>query len=110
MQINDYQAESKRTSVYPDPGKNFIYPAFGVVSEAGEIAHTVKRIVRDKGSVYDDGDRERIKSDIGDVLWYISALATEFNLSLEEIAIYNLDKLRKRMDDGTLISHNEHNG
>lgn len=101
MNFNDYQTETKRTSVYPNVGKNFMYPAFGVASEVGEIADTAKRIIRDKDGAYDDGDRELMKADIGDVLWYLSALASEFKLSFEEIAVHNLEKLRKRMDDAS---------
>jgi NTP pyrophosphatase (non-canonical NTP hydrolase) len=43
-----------------------------------------------------------MKSDLGDILWYVAALASEFKLTLDDVATYNLEKLRKRMEAGTL--------
>ena len=40
--------------------------------------------------------RTRLKDELGDVLWYISACADELDLTLNEIAEYNVDKLNKR--------------
>lgn len=102
MTFNEYQAETKKTSIYPNVGRNFTYPAFGIASEAGEIADTLKRVVRDKKSVYGEADRELIKADIGDLLWYAAALASEFELRFDDVATYNLEKLAKRMREGTL--------
>ncbi len=102
MTFNDYQAKSKATVIYPNPGKNFVYPAFGVAGEAGEIADVVKRIVRDKQGVFDGVDREMMKNEIGDLLWYASQLASEFGLDFDNIAANNLNKLNKRQQDGKL--------
>ena len=83
-------------------GKNFIYPTLGLASEAGEVAGKVKKIMRDDSGVVSDEKREDIKSELGDVLWYVSQCATEFGLSLDDIAQANIEKLFSRKDRGVL--------
>jgi len=43
-----------------------------------------------------------VKKELGDVLWYVSQVATEFNLNLSEIAEANIVKLRDRAERGKL--------
>lgn len=38
--------------------------------------------------------------ELGDVLWYVAALATTCDLSLAEIAEFNIAKLKKRYPNG----------
>ena len=52
MELNDYQRESRKTALYPDVGRNAIYPTLGLVGEAGEVADKVKKILRDKPVSY----------------------------------------------------------
>ena len=102
MTFDDYQQQSKKTAFYPDWGNNFIYPALGLTSEAGEVAGKVKKIVRDKGGVADDETRREIGKELGDTLWYLSQLATELRLSLADLAEQNLTKLKDRQHRHTL--------
>ena len=37
---------------------------------------------------------------MGDILWYLSSLASSLDISLNEVAVMNVDKLRKRYPDG----------
>ena len=59
-----------------------LYPALGLAGEAGEVANKVKKLVRDGPDSRPDTWREDIASEIGDVLWYCAALATDLNLTL----------------------------
>jgi len=76
--FNSYQRSASRTAIYPDKHK-ILYPALGLAGEAGELA-----------------------SEIGDVLWYCAALATDLNLTLGMIAGQNEAKLSRRKEQGTL--------
>jgi len=75
-----------------------VYPTLGLVNEAGELAGKVKKIFRDKAGVISEADRDALKYELGDVLWYLAQIATELNLSLDEIAQANLDKLASRLE------------
>ena len=96
MEMNEYQSLAKKTAVYPDVGSNIIYPTLGLAGEAGETANKVKKIIRDSGGKINNETRELLKEEIGDVLWYVSQLAVELGVSLEEIASANLTKLASR--------------
>lgn len=96
MNFNQYQKESRKTAIYPKKGKNFIYPTLGLVGEAGEVAEKIKKVLRDHKGIIDKERREELKKELGDVLWYLAQIATELNISLEEIAKENLKKLKSR--------------
>jgi NTP pyrophosphatase (non-canonical NTP hydrolase) len=46
--------------------------------------------------------RLALKAELGDVLWYIAQVATELELSLEEIAEHNIAKLYDRLERGKI--------
>lgn len=98
MTFQDYQKDSRKTAIYPNQGKNFIYPTLGLAGEAGEVAEKVKKIIRDKGGAAGDEDKMAVGYELGDVLWYIAQLATELGLDLDEVAKNNLKKLASRLE------------
>jgi NTP pyrophosphatase (non-canonical NTP hydrolase) len=97
--FNAYQRSAATTAIYTD---KVVYPALGLIGEAGEVANKVKKVLRDKEGVFDEGDRDDIAKELGDVLWYIAALATDMQLSLGYIASQNELKLSKRKANGTI--------
>jgi len=99
--FNSYQRIAATTAIYPDEHR-ILYPAFGLAGEAGEVANKVKKLIRDGPDNRPDTWREDIASEIGDVLWYCAALATDLNLTLGMIAAQNEKKLSKRKRDGTI--------
>lgn len=102
MTFKEYQEESRKTAIYPNKDNNFIYPVLGLVGEAGEVAEKIKKVLRDKEGIVDEESREKITKELGDVLWYLSQTATELNLSLEEVANNNIEKLKSRQERGKL--------
>lgn len=102
MNFEEYQQESRKTAQYPQLGENFIYPTLGLAGEAGEVAEKIKKVIRDKGGVIDAETKEMIKKELGDVLWYVSQLATELGLSLDEVAQHNIEKLLSRLERGKI--------
>lgn len=100
-----YQEQSRKT--YNDieiGGDNapIVYPTLGLVNEAGEVAGKVKKLFRDKGGEISDEDREALKAELGDVLWYLTQICTNLGLTLEEVAEANLDKLFDRLERGAI--------
>jgi len=102
LTFNEYQLKAKETALYPNLGKNPYYPALGLSGEAGEIANKIKKIMRDKNDIISDEDRDDIKKELGDVLWYVAAVADEFGLKMGEIAEKNYEKLKKRLEEGKI--------
>ena len=100
--FDTYQKESRRTwgvIVMDDP---IVYPTLGLVNEAGEVAGKIKKIFRDKGGVIGDEDRESLKQELGDVLWYLTQICTELDITLQEVAEANLVKLLSRLERGKI--------
>jgi NTP pyrophosphatase (non-canonical NTP hydrolase) len=102
MDFKEYQDKSRETALYPNLGKNFIYPTLGLVGEAGEIAEKIKKVLRDNKGEINDERRDNIKKELGDVLWYLSQLGTELGLSLNDIAETNISKLQSRKERGVI--------
>ena len=98
MTFEEYQKESRKTALYPNKGNNFIYPVLGLCGESGEIAEKIKKVIRDEGGVASDLKKEEIKKELGDVLWYISQIATELGLSLDAVGMANIEKLQSRLE------------
>ena len=102
MDFETYQKLARKTAIYPDLGHNNIYPTLGLVGEAGEVAEKVKKVLRDKSGIFDDNSKQEIKKELGDVLWYLANLCSEFQFSLNDVAETNLDKLKKRTIRGKI--------
>ena len=102
MDLNQYQHKSRETALYPNAGDNPIYPTLGLVGEAGEVADKVKKVLRDNQGNFDSKVKNSIKYELGDVLWYLAQLSTEFGFELEEVARVNLDKLSSRAKRGKI--------
>ena len=96
MNFEEYQSEASQTALYPKRLNNLEYPTLGLAGEAGEVANIVKKIQRDHGGVINDEIRGKLKDELGDVLWYISACSDELGLTLTEIAEFNVQKLATR--------------
>lgn len=96
--FDDYQKRCRKTALYPKIGKGFVYPALGLANEAGEVVGKIKKIFRDEGGRVSKEKRSEIAGELGDVMWYLAQVATEFNLKLSEIARNNLEKLKSRLE------------
>ncbi len=95
MKFSEYQKKSKETAIYPKD-KKFCYLALGLSGEAGEVSDIFKKTIRDDRGEISMDKKEKIEKELGDVLWYISQIATELELDLSEVAKLNLEKLSSR--------------
>ena len=97
MTGNEYQALASRTtrSDLPADFQGAIY-ALGLTGEAGEVADLLKKH-------YGHGhplDKDKLAKELGDTMWYISVLASHFDLSLDSIMEGNIAKLKARYPEG----------
>lgn len=88
-----YQWMARDTAVYP---QGVWYPLIGLMGETGEVAEKIKKHIRDGTPL----DKEDLKKELGDVLWYVSNLATDLGISLDDIAYTNLKKVADRQARG----------
>lgn len=92
MTLDEYQEAAKDTAVYREnPANRIIYPALGLAGETGEVVEKIKKYVRDLVL-----DKDAVKRELGDVIWYVAALAADLGFTLEDVAQANLDKLADR--------------
>lgn len=102
MEFNEYQELARTTAIYPNVGNNIWYPTLGLCGESGEVAENVKKLYRDdEGNIYQERLR-KIRMELGDVLWYVSNIASELGLTLDDIANANRVKLATRAQNNTL--------
>lgn len=97
--FGDYQIEARKTAAY-DPALKIVYPTMGLVGEAGELANKVKKLLR--GDANRDELQAGIRAELGDVLWYLSALADDLGVPLADVAGENIQKLRSRQARGVI--------
>lgn len=99
MQMNKYQKEASKTAIYPKEYKVY-YPTLMLCAESGELGNKIGKVMRGDGELaMKDAlwkNREDYKKELGDVLWYLSQLATDMGYDLNDIAKLNIKKLRDR--------------
>jgi len=100
--FDENQKGCKKTALYPNVGRNYIYPTIGLMGEAGEVANKVKKLIRDDNSEITKEKRKEIAYEMGDMLWYIAQLSTELGLKLSDVVKMNQKKLLSRKIRKTL--------
>jgi NTP pyrophosphatase (non-canonical NTP hydrolase) len=79
-----------------DEELNMVHASIGLIGEAGEYVEEIKKMVFHNKPL----SRDRIKSELGDVLWYFCVNIRLWNLSISDIIIYNKQKLNSRYPNG----------
>jgi|TARA_Y100000310_G_scaffold303811_1_gene342451 NTP pyrophosphatase (non-canonical NTP hydrolase) len=91
-----YQKEALTTAFYPNKGNNLYYPALGLAGESGEVCEKIKKIYRDMDGEVTESSKNDLVRELGDILWYVAALADEIDICLSEVAEENILKLSDR--------------
>ncbi len=97
-----YQALALETAEYPNVGENIEYPTLGLCGEAGELANKVKKIQRDHDGVFTVNMKISLIKELGDVLWYAAAIASEIGIDLATVAAANIASLSDRKERGVI--------
>lgn len=114
MNFEEYSKQAYSTAQYPNMGMNLVYPAIKLAGEAGETADKIGKHWRNVNDgilehgmsafSYSPEQKEELVKELGDVCWYINALAIELGVTLEHIFQVNLDKLQDRSARGVIKS------
>lgn len=99
--LDKYQESAARTLISNPPEFSstelmLLWNSMGLAGESGEVVDLIKKQVCHKHGI----DRDAIAKELGDVLWYVSAIATKLDLKLSDIAKINIDKLKSRYPEG----------
>ena len=94
MDLNEYQQQAAGTAVYQDQKTvdGLTYAVLALCGESGELANKLKKHLRAGTPV----DADVLADELGDVLWYVSAVAKELGRTLDSVADQNLRKLAAR--------------
>lgn len=96
MEINDYQADAMSLRL---ESADDLYAQLGLVGEVGELFSLLAKARRD-GKKFDH--ELMLKKELGDILWFIAAVAADNGYTLSDIAYSNLSKLYARKSNNTL--------
>ena len=99
MTLNDYMELAARTDnvgIETDPIKSRTLAAMGMVGEAAECLDHLKKVIA-QGHELDSG---KLIEEAGDCLWYVAKMARACNVTLEDVATFNISKLAVRYPSG----------
>lgn len=79
MNYNEFQQQAKLTAIYPKE-RALEYTVLGLQSEVGELAGAYLKAK----SEWFAQDWDNVIKELGDLFWYIAAILTELDISMEE--------------------------
>jgi len=97
MEAFEYQ-KLAMTTLNPALDKKdvLINSVMGLCGESGEVIDIVKKHLAQGHEI----DKDKMILELGDVAWYLAEAATALDVSLDEILIRNIEKLKKRYPEG----------
>jgi len=101
MTVEEY-SQRALSNVNFGKGENIIYPVLGLNGEAGEVAEKVKKVLRDKDGIFDEESKHDIALELGDALFYVTAVAENIGYTLKEIMRMNIVKIESRRIRGVI--------
>ncbi|NBI29110.1 nucleoside triphosphate pyrophosphohydrolase family protein [Chengkuizengella marina] len=96
MDLNEYQYKAMRTVAGLESENLLLNAALGLCGESGEVADQLKKHIFQGHEL----NKNKLKKELGDVLWYVAAGSEALRVSLEDIAKGNIAKLEKRYPNG----------
>lgn len=101
--LNDYQAKAMEFRL---PTADQAYALLGLTGEVGELNSLIAKSLRD-GMQRNLEFTDKMVKELGDILWFVAAIAYDLNVSLEAIAAENLLKLQGRKDRDTISGNGD---
>lgn len=117
--FDDYQKVAMTFASY---GGNAMYPVLGISEEAGEVAGKIAKFIRKNDGIDPKKAmtefpnamvdavsqfRHDLEKELGDILWMLAATASEYGLSLGDIAKMNIDKLTDRRNRNVIVGEGD---
>jgi len=94
--LKEYQKLCKKTAkIFSDEDKEILTWGLGIAGEAGDVAGCIKKTVS-----HGNNQKEGIKENIGDTLWYLAMICNFYGWNLDDILEENIKKLEARFPKG----------
>lgn len=98
MNVDEYQAEAAETMQFEKTNDSALsIVMLGLNGEVGSLSTEYKKKIRD-GNKY-TLFKEKLIEELGDIIWYLTSIATIENIPLSQILNYNLKKTQDRWAD-----------
>lgn len=96
MKLNEYQIDAMSVRL---ESASSLYAILGLAGEVGELHSLLAKSIRDEPKFDFD---QNVKKELGDILWFVSAIAADHGFTLEEVARANIEKLFSRKERNVL--------
>lgn len=104
LTFDEYQRDAARTI---NPELNTIqmiyHSLFGLAAESGEVCGLYQKLMQGHRL-----EREHLIKEIGDVLWMLGELCTATEITMDECAVTNIEKLKARYPRGFTTEESLH--
>ena len=98
MKFNEFQDLAMSTRL---ESANLLYALVGLVGEVGEVYSLLAKGIRD-GVEDEEAFRDKVKKELGDVLWFVAAICEDMDYTMDECAEAVVKKLKDRKERGVL--------
>ena len=96
--LNDYQTKAWKYALPSAQEASYLFP--GIAAEVGELCGAHAKWIRDNPTTTDpelwEKKQEMLKKELGDILWFVAGIASNYYWKLEDIAQMNINKLEDR--------------
>jgi NTP pyrophosphatase (non-canonical NTP hydrolase) len=96
VSFEEYQTEVMRTCGTHQYWDTIAMASIGLAGETGECCDLVKKELFHNHLQ----NKEAMKKELGDALWYLTVLCDAYDLTLDEVVQANIEKLQKRYPSG----------
>ncbi|WP_220750907.1 nucleoside triphosphate pyrophosphohydrolase family protein [Apilactobacillus xinyiensis] len=95
MNFDEYQKEANKTLIGDE--QVLTNCALGLASETGQLVDLVKKYTFHG----EEMSKEQLTKEMGDVLWYLSQVAQWNDINFDDVAKYNIKRLRNKKNNFT---------
>lgn len=96
MDFKEYQQLALRTFNHEHDDEMTLNGVMGICGEGGECLDLMKKHIFQGHEL----SKDKLKDELGDIMWYLAITAESIGITLEDIADFNINKLKIRYPNG----------
>lgn len=103
MNLNEYANEAMSFRLHSATHE---YAILNLAGEVGELLSKEAKLIRDLGDF--DAHKDAVLKELGDILWCLTAVASDYGFTLEDVAKENIEKLSIRKQNKTIQGNGDY--